>query len=587
MFKNTLKKHPHLVAISLFVGFSLLLLVPHIVTRGMVTGADLIFHYNRFYDAAMQMKEGNFSYIISLYGYQQSGRIVNALYGPYFAYLQGALVLLSGTWFRYQILSNLLLGTLSATSLYFLMRELKVNYWHAISLSMFFVTTYSIQYWWATQGFTSWGVALFPLCLIPAVRFLQTKKVPIFLMAGAVGLMLQVHMLSTLFLVIAYGIIFLIGWVKSHQKLKIIRDVVFSVGIFLLLTINIWLPLIYINGTNTLVPPFVNKKFVLNTVTWLKTAFLYYPYPLPLFFGIYLYFLVKNWKKQSVVLAGLALTYVVFLILSTNLFPWQLIAGKGITIVELIQFPFRFFLYANALLLAVVGVQVSGLSEKLQKNFSGIIVVSLLIGVGFLWRESYKEIEGHYYSDTFLQKRIYTTLYGTTEELRDSFHSTDLGEFIHLAQKSTPDYVPDLTVKSGPLTNEESDDTYYVYRDQVILPNQSFDKQVDGNRLVITWTANEAEDTAIPIIVYQDSQLVLNHQVLNREDIKLSTIGVPTVKSQKGQNSLVLSYKQQWWLLPVIAISLMGWGLWLCYYMAFYRKSKLLKLRIYNETNQS
>ncbi|HFI0500878.1 TPA: hypothetical protein ACGO0M_001511 [Streptococcus suis] len=587
MFKNTLKKHPHLVAISLFVGFSLLLLVPHIVTRGMVTGADLIFHYNRFYDAAMQMKEGNFSYIISLYGYQQSGRIVNALYGPYFAYLQGALVLLSGTWFRYQILSNLLLGTLSATSLYLLMRELKVNYWHAISLSMFFVTTYSIQYWWATQGFTSWGVALFPLCLIPAVRFLQTKKVPIFLMAGAVGLMLQVHMLSTLFLVIAYGIIFLIGWVKSHPKLKIIRDVVFSVGIFLLLTINIWLPLIYINGTNTLVPPFVNKKFVLNTVTWLKTAFLYYPYPLPLFFGIYLYFLVKNWKKQSVVLAGLALTYAVFLILSTNLFPWQLIAGKGITIVELIQFPFRFFLYANALLLAVVGVQVSGLSEKLQKNFSGIIVVSLLIGVGFLWRESYKEIEGHYYSDTFLQKRIYTTLYGTTEELRDSFHSTDLGEFIHLAQKSTPDYVPDLTVKSGPLTNEESDDTYYVYRDQVILPNQSFDKQVDGNRLVITWTANEAEDTAIPIIVYQDSQLVLNHQVLNREDIKLSTIGVPTVKSQKGQNSLVLSYKQQWWLLPVIAISLMGWGLWLCYYMAFYRKSKLLKLRIYNETNQS
>ncbi|MBY5010739.1 hypothetical protein [Streptococcus suis] len=587
MFKNTLKKHPHLVAISLFVGFSLLLLVPHIVTRGMVTGADLIFHYNRFYDAAMQMKEGNFSYIISLYGYQQSGRIVNALYGPYFAYLQGALVLLSGTWFRYQILSNLLLGTLSATSLYLLMRELKVNYWHAISLSMFFVTTYSIQYWWATQGFTSWGVALFPLCLIPAVRFLQTKKVPIFLMAGAVGLMLQVHMLSTLFLVIAYGIIFLIGWMKSHQKLKIIRDVVFSVGIFLLLTINIWLPLIYINGTNTLVPPFVNKKFVLNTVTWLKTAFLYYPYPLPLFFGIYLYFLVKNWKKQSVVLAGLALTYAVLLILSTNLFPWQLIAGKGITIVELIQFPFRFFLYANALLLAVVGVQVSGLSEKLQKIFSGIIVVSLLIGAGFLWRESYKEIEGHYYSDTFLQKRIHTTLFGTTEELRASFHSNDLGEFIQLAQKSTPDYVPHISEKSGNITNEESDNTYFTYRDEVILPNQSFDKQVDGNRLVITWTANEAEDTAIPIIVYQDSQLVLNHQVLNREDIKLSTIGVPTVKSQKGQNSLVLSYKQQWWLLPVIAISLMGWGLWLCYYMAFYRKSKLLKLRIYNETNQS
>lgn len=122
------------MAISLFVGFSILLLVPHLVTKGMVTGADLIFHYNHFYDGAMQLKEGNFSYIISLYGYQQSGRIVNALYGPYFAYLQSVLVLLSGTWYRYQIVSNLFLGTLSATSLYVLFREVKVKY----SLSLYY-----------------------------------------------------------------------------------------------------------------------------------------------------------------------------------------------------------------------------------------------------------------------------------------------------------------------------------------------------------------------------------------------------------------------------------------------------------------
>lgn len=571
MLKTMLKKHPHLVALGLFVGFSLLLLVPHLLTKGMVTGADLIFHYNRFYDAAMQMKAGNFSYIISLYGYQQSGRIVNALYGPYFAYLQGALVLLSGTWFRYQILSNLLLGTLSATSLYFLMREVKVKYAHSILLSMFFVTTYSIQYWWATQGFTSWGVALFPLCLIPAVRFLQTNKVPIFLMAGAVGIMLQVHMLSTLFLVIAYGILFFIGWWKSDQKMKIIGQVALSVGIFLLLTINIWLPLVYINATNTLVPPFVNKKFVQNTVTWLKTAFIYYPYPLPIFFGTYLYFVVKNWKKQSLVLAGLAFTYAVFLILSTNLFPWQLVAGKGIDLVELIQFPFRFFLYANALLLAVVGVQVSGLSEKMQKIFSGLTVISLLVSVGFLWNESYKEINGHYYSDTFLQKRIYTTLYSTTEELRASFHDKDLGKFIQVAHKSTPDYVPDLSE----LLNQESETIYNYYRDQVILPNQDFTKEVDGDQLVVTWTASEAEETAVPVIVYQDSQLVLNDTVLDREDVELSEIGVPTVTSKKGQNTLVLSYKQQWWLLPVIIISLTGWLVWSMYYGFIYRKSNL------------
>ena len=578
MFKKLQKKHPHLVAISLFVGFSILLLVPHLVTKGTVTGADLIFHYNHFYDGAMQLKEGNFSYIISLYGYQQSGRIVNALYGPYFAYLQSVLVLLSGTWYRYQIVSNLFLGTLSATSLYVLFREVKVKYSLSLLLSMFFVTTYSIQYWWVSQGFTSWGVALFPLCLIPAVRFLQTKKVPIFLMAGAVGLMLQVHMLSTLFLVIAYGIIFLFGWLKSEQKFKIVGEVAKSILVFLLLTMNIWLPLINIDVTNTLIPPFVNKKFVLSTVTHLKIRFLYYPYSLPLYFGLFLFFLVKNWKKHSRVLAGLSITYTIYLILSTNLFPWQLVAGKGIAIIELIQFPSRFFLYANVFLLVVVGLQITRLSEKWQKVFSKIVLMSLFIGVGFIWYQNGKDIQEDYYSDTFMQHRIYTSLYGSADELRDSLHSSDLSEFIYLAQKSTPDYLPNLEEKSGPATNEETRKAYHAYHDQIILPNNNFEKQVKGDQLVITWTAKEAEETAVPIIVYQDSQLVLNHQVLNREDIKLSTIGVPTVTSQKGQNTLVLSYKQQWWLLPVIAISLMGWGLWLCYYMAFYRKSKTFYL---------
>ncbi len=172
------------------------------------------------------------------------------------------------------------------------MREVKVKYAHSILLSLFFVTTYSIQYWWATQGFTSWGVALFPLCLIPAVRFLQTKKYRYSLWQGCRA-----------YVAGSYAIDLVLGhclwcslpyWlVEIRPKMKIIGQVALSVGIFLLLTINIWLPLVYINATNTLVPPFVNKKFVLNTVTWLKTAFLYYPYPLPIFFGIYLYFLVK------------------------------------------------------------------------------------------------------------------------------------------------------------------------------------------------------------------------------------------------------------------------------------------------------
>lgn len=563
MLKTPIQKHPNLLALGLFVVFSLLLLLPHLLTRGMVTGADLIFHYNRFYDAAMQLKEGNFSPFISLYGYQQSGRIVNALYGPLFAYLQGGLVLLSGTWFRYQILSNLLLGVVSSSSLYALMRVLKVRYRFAILFSLFFVTTYSIQYWWATQGFTSWGVALFPLCLIPAVRFLQTKTVPVVWMAGAVGLMLQVHMLSTLFLVLAYGLLFFLGWVTARDKWRIVGQVLVSIGIFLVLTANIWLPLVHINLENTLVPPFINKKFVSNTVTWSKTLFLYYPYSLPAVFLAYLGLTLRQWKRHTLAVAGVSLTYVLFFVLSTNLFPWQLVAGKGITLVELIQFPFRFFLYANALVLAVLAWQVGNLSQKAQKLVTGLAGLALLVGVLFSWQESVKEIQGHYYSDSFLIKRIHTTLYGTSDEVRASFHTKDLSAFIHLAQKSTPDYVPDLSLSTAPKTNEESDNTYDTYRDQVILPNAGFDKQVQGKSLLLTWEAATASPTALPVIIYQGSQVVLNGQEVSRADLNLSTIGVPTVQGQAGQNQLILSYPTPWWVVPILAISLGVWLLWL------------------------
>lgn len=97
---------------------AVLFVVPQLWRQKMILGADALFHYNRFYETAEQIKTGNFSYFISLFGFQQSGRIVNAVYGPLFSYLQGMLVLLAGSWFRYQVLSNFLVYLLAGCSLF-------------------------------------------------------------------------------------------------------------------------------------------------------------------------------------------------------------------------------------------------------------------------------------------------------------------------------------------------------------------------------------------------------------------------------------------------------------------------------------
>lgn len=162
----------------IIVSFAVLLVTPQLFTKKVILGSDSVFHYNRFYEAAMQLKNGNFSYFLSLYGFQQSGRIVNALYGPFFAYLQGGLVLISGTWFRYQIVSRILLHILAESSMYALLKQCKVKTTIALSLGLLYATTFSIQYWTMRQGFSSWGANFITFLFYPSnsLHFLSKSR---------------------------------------------------------------------------------------------------------------------------------------------------------------------------------------------------------------------------------------------------------------------------------------------------------------------------------------------------------------------------------------------------------------------------
>ena len=82
--KQIFKSREKLWVSLIIIAFAVLLVTPQLFTRKVILGSDSIFHYNRFYEAAMQLKNGNLSYFLSLYGFQQSGRIVNALYDPFF-----------------------------------------------------------------------------------------------------------------------------------------------------------------------------------------------------------------------------------------------------------------------------------------------------------------------------------------------------------------------------------------------------------------------------------------------------------------------------------------------------------------------
>ncbi|MBP2103078.1 hypothetical protein [Enterococcus alcedinis] len=207
------KKYPAVILLVAFMFIS-----PQIITQNMVIGSDAIFHFNRFFDVSEQIKNRNFEYFISIYGFQQSGRIVNALYGPFLAYFHGLLVLISKNWFVYQILSNFILYNLAGFSMYKFLASGNISHKKSLMGSLPYMCTFSILYWSTRQGFSSWGAAVMPLCLSLIFYVLEEKKVPKFRLGISVALLFQIHTLSAFMLVLIFMPIFMFAFCKSNQK---------------------------------------------------------------------------------------------------------------------------------------------------------------------------------------------------------------------------------------------------------------------------------------------------------------------------------------------------------------------------------
>lgn len=541
--------------VSLFIiGFAILLVTPQLFTRKVILGSDSIFHYNRFYEAAMQLKNGNFSYFLSLYGFQQSGRIVNALYGPFFAYLQGGLILISGTWFRYQIVSRVLLHILAESSMYVLLKQCKVKTSIALSLGLLYATTFSIQYWTMRQGFSSWGAALLPYCFIPAIHYVFYQRVNQVRLALSMALIFQIHVLSALMLAMMYLPFYLYTFVKAttSKKKETILKVLIAVILFLLLTVNVWGVLLYLRDANHLLDPFINREIGKNGIDGTARYWLYTPISLMVLLILQFIYAIVNWKKLARWKRILHFIYFVFFFLSTGLFPWQYLVENGNTFAELIQFPFRFFVPATILLLAITGLTVT---RFVNWRKSIAVLLFAFAGVGLIQNimDTTDRVNSAAQDGELISIVKHTYVEGDYQTISLTMNDSDLSQFLNLVVKPTPDYVPIY----GTIGKQNTYDLYY----ENIVTNQRTEKLIKDNYLVLTWQADEGEELNLPIVVYKDSILTLNGKELDKDDYNLSTIGTPTVSSQEGKNKLELRYQEPEWLFVAISTPLIVLGI--------------------------
>lgn len=524
--------------------FAILFILPNILTHKLVIGADAPFHYNRFYDAAEQFANLDFHYFPSMYGFQQSGRIVNAVYGPLFAYFQGLIVLISGSWFHYQILSNFILFLISGWSMLTLLKYVHVKNWVSIPISVLFMTTYSIQYWAVNQGFTSWGTCFYPLCMIPIVDFVVHRRFPVLKVTASIALMTQIHLLSSVMLALMYIPFYLYYFFNQTEKGKSLLQLGKSILLYFVLTANIWGGLALVYSGNKILPPFVNREMSQKAINHDGSYWLTYPkiFPVILFIGFLLFLLFrKNYEPFTKLLLRSSL---LFFLLSTSLIPWTTLVEKKVPFISLIQFPFRFFVPFTLLFLLFLAL---ALNQWEKKNwYRACSILFLVIASAQTLQNLYKHLD-KWEDETFVSRHTY--LFDTPEQARKTFYSKDMSTSLFVFQKTTPDYLP--------IYKETTANKYDRYNEEILEGETTFIKTHPDGRLTIKWKNNGQRTVHLPVIVYDRTVLLQNGNPLT--DYELTDIGTPIVKQHNGINEVTLYYDLPLFFYFILALTFIGW----------------------------
>ncbi|GBG05282.1 hypothetical protein NR996_05595 [Lactobacillus rodentium] len=504
---------------------------------------DGYFHFTRIYDAAQQIRTHNFSYFQMNWGFDQSGRMVNAVYGPMFAYLMGFLLLLSGSWFKFQILTGFLISFAAAAGMYQLMKKVNNNLFVDTLVSLVYLCQIS---WW-NQGatFGSISAMMLPYVLLVAVRMIQNWQKPIsWLQLGlTMSIVAQIHLMSTLLFTIMLIPFAIAGFCHTDNKKAMIYNFLGAVGITLVLTANVWGALIYFHLHDVMANP-IETNMAISAVGWANMSELFWG--LAIFQIIYVLFHLRESLLNNIV----TLTGTIFLVISTNLMPWNAIQTAYPVLRSTFQVPRRLMIEAIPLLLLGAGITIKFMVQRDHNDvgtWCAFLIVMLLVGFNS------KLTVNNFYTNTSIQ---------STMPMQYEARANNNGKIFYYRNVPAPDYLPQVKNISG--TKKAA-----LYEQDVIKRQYQFEHLVlPGGRLELKWFSPKISKVKLPIVMYRDSHLIVNNHVVKHPN--RNEIGVPTVNQVKGKNKAILSFQAPNWWQPLLWIVSLSWLLIIC--LALYNR---------------
>ncbi|MDO4903411.1 MAG: cell division protein [Limosilactobacillus sp.] len=545
---------------------------PQIISHGVILGTDSIFHFNRFYDAAKQIQQWNWSYFQSNYSFQQSGRVINAVYGPLFAYLNGILLgLLGSTWFRYQIVSSFLVYFIGGVGMYHLALKMKAQRMLALLISMIFLCLGWLPRWEMAQNMNAWGAAIAPYCIMIGITMIEDRNRPVHWMAlmTLMTIIIQIHLLSSIFFTLALIPFFVIGLILANNRKQMLIDTLKSVVGTIILTGNVWGALLMLKLHNHIAQPapfdMVKNSLKPSQFNSSRDFLIYFVW---LIFLAQLIYVLCTFRK-SLVNTTITLMGSLILYVSSIWFPWAHVEKSIPALTELLQFPNRLTVIAYPLLLAGIAYSCQRIIDTWpHETVHRFIIFGVLIFTFFqvmiptsmiIFRRTatYKSYE------VLNTSSAIAWVTHDTKSLRRSVHTEYPGQLLEKVEKRSPDYLP---IPSKYL--KEKYVRSYAYQRQIIKPAHKYrHKVLSHGRLMLTWNAKKSGTVRLPIITYQESQLVLNGKTIHH--YHRSKVGAPYVYQRKGKNTVILSFHQSTWFTYLMSFSLIALALYSLY--GFYR----------------
>lgn len=529
-------KRNNYIFIIAFIAF--LFISPQLFYHAPIIGADWWFHWSRFYETAMQIKHGNFNYFQSIYAFNQTGRVVNAMYGIDFAYFHGVLLLLFKNWYYAEVVSSFLCLFTAGISMYNLSKYTGLTKNISIINSIFFMGSTTIVFYVSNQGFAGWGTAFLPLAFIPVISMIKNPLKPInpVFFGGAVALLLEVHTFTTLMFILATIPFWLIGFYKTPYKYIMLKDSFLSIFVALALGSTAISGMLDVQKTN-LIMPFKEPDLISKSSSLSASLMNRYDYGF-IFTFIFIFSIIyvfSNFKsvllmEKSVILIGAS-----FLLISSPFFPWNSFANH-FSALQTIQFPQRFGSIASVLLIL-------GSSLLLQRSLTNIhftrkqLVINAFLTLALInCTSGYSDIRQR--ASNWRSEDIQINgdkLVSNADKIRNNFSSPDLSKAFNTVRKSTPDYIPNY----GKFDNPYSEYSKQIYDNKLVTKKEI----TNSNQLKITWNNNSNGETQLPVFVYKNSEIFLNNKKLNENEYNTSSIGTLIIRANNGKNTVVVGYK--------------------------------------------